>query len=55
MIRPPLFSQLRSIGDDAEIDFGPLSSAGLSGGLSAGAKAYDKQSGLSFGARNIGL
>ena len=41
----------RSIGDDAEIDFGPLSSAGLGAGMAAGARIYGQHSGSVVGTR----
>jgi hypothetical protein len=43
----------RSIGDDAEIDFGPISSGGAV--LSAAAGIYDKQPTLGLGNRAAGL
>jgi hypothetical protein len=50
---PPLAHVYRSIGDDAEIDFGPISAGGVSSSAAAG--LYDKQPSLGVGNRAVGL
>ena len=52
---PPPTDGPRSIGDDAEVDFGPLSSAGFGAGVAAGARINEQLSGSVVGPRTAGL